>query len=649
MKRKALYISLLLSAFSFLNTYGQESLSGLQVNPILQQKAKSKKTFKADVSKSVFELPFITDFAKEVGYPDTAYWVDDFAFINLNYPLDPPSIGVATLDAIDETGKLYTNASSLPFPADTLTSKIINLNYPVDDSVYISFYYEPGGLGDTPEINDSLLLDYYSEDSSRWYNVWNVRFNNVDTVLYEYHLHNDSTYIIRKDSVNLSEIFQQVVLPVNNEIFLNDTFQFRFRNYASITASADVEGSMGNSDHWHVDYIRLDTGRTINDTISKDASIVTPIRSFLRDYNAIPHEHYGQILINAIKDSTYLSFANLYDNTFVWGLDYVIEDMNGPYSKTIIGQEGDDISPNDNIEYGLELNYEFPFDPFTDSSLFRLRGILDIDDAQDDVYRWNDTTTFYQKFYNYYAYDDGTAENGYGIIGEGTENAMVAMRFDTYMEDTIRGIQIYFNQTKPSTNTKYFKIQVWNDDNGIPGNIVHTSSIQVRPTDQGLNEFTLIKFDEIVEVGEVFYIGWQKQNLTDMLNVGFDINRVNNDKVFYKFASGWNESELKGTIMIRPVLGKTLDIINSTTKLNEQEIKLTIYPNPANNYLTVDIQDYTDSDYQYEIFDSFGRIHQNNVSANSPIDISNLSPGVYFIRISYPGKQAATRKFIIIR
>ena len=647
MKKRILYISLLLTVFSFVNVYGQERLSGLQFNPVL--KKKSKEATKVDISKSVFTLPFITDFAKSIGYPDTAYWVDNFAFINLTYPINPPSIGTATLDALDETGKLFSNASSMPFPADTLTSKIINLNYPVDDSIFISFYYEPGGLGDNPEINDSLLLDFYSEDSSQWYNVWNVRYNNVDTILYEYHLHNDSTYIITKDSINLTEIFQQVILPINDEIYLNDTFQFRFRNYASITASADVEGTMGNSDHWHIDYIQLDSGRAFNDTIRKDAALLTTVNSILKNYTAIPHQHYGQILIESIKEErAYLSFINYYDNNFAWNLDYYIYDMNSAYSHHISGQSGADLLPHIKTTYGLYLNYEFPFNPYSDSSLFKIQGVVEIDSSQHEIYRWNDTTTFYQKFYNYYSYDDGTAENGYGIIGEGTENAMVAMRFDSYMKDTIRGVQIYFNQNA-NNDDRYFNIHVWDDNNGKPGDIIYTLSYQLLPKDQELNEFKLFKFDEIVEVDEVFYVGWQKQDLTDMLNVGFDLNQINNNKLFYKFSSDWKQSELEGSVMIRPVLGKSLDIINSIPDFDEQEIKINIYPNPADNYLQVNIEGNNISNYQYEIFDSFGRIHQSNISTDSPIDISNLSPGIYFIRINYPGKKAVTKKFIIIR
>ena len=85
----------------------------------------------------------------------------------------PPSIGVVTLDALDENGLIYTHAETQPFGADTLTSNPIKLDcYNISDSLYFSFYYQPGGasrsyppvewerIGDHPETDDSLVLEF---------------------------------------------------------------------------------------------------------------------------------------------------------------------------------------------------------------------------------------------------------------------------------------------------------------------------------------------------------------------------------------------------------------------------------------------------------------------------------------------------------
>ena len=89
-------------------------------------------------------------------------WLDNFAYVNETYPIDPPTIGVATLDGLNEKGLPYNKSSVLAYGiADYLTSRPIDLGgLANNDSVYFSFFYEPKGYGDYPNKNDSLLLEF---------------------------------------------------------------------------------------------------------------------------------------------------------------------------------------------------------------------------------------------------------------------------------------------------------------------------------------------------------------------------------------------------------------------------------------------------------------------------------------------------------
>ena len=49
-----------------------------------------------------------------------------------------------------------------------------------------------------------------------------------------------------------------------------------------------------------------------------------------------------------------------------------------------------------------------------------------------------DSMVYRQGFYNYYAYDDGTPEMGYGVVPSG---AAFAVRFELSDYDTISGVQ----------------------------------------------------------------------------------------------------------------------------------------------------------------------------------------------------------------
>jgi hypothetical protein len=69
-------------------------------------------------------------------------WFDNYAFWNTTYPVLPPTIGVATLDGLNEFGLPYNNTNTSTFgDADYLTSYPINLSgLAVGDSVYLSFF-----------------------------------------------------------------------------------------------------------------------------------------------------------------------------------------------------------------------------------------------------------------------------------------------------------------------------------------------------------------------------------------------------------------------------------------------------------------------------------------------------------------------------
>jgi len=132
---------------------GQELTIGLQSNRLLKDNPAGQAKGLAD---DPVELPFFDDFTGSSCLPSPHLWTDNFAFINNSYSDRQITIGIATLDALDETGKLYERATPDGFEADHLTSRPINLMYPASDNIRLSFWYEAGGLGDAPESADSL-------------------------------------------------------------------------------------------------------------------------------------------------------------------------------------------------------------------------------------------------------------------------------------------------------------------------------------------------------------------------------------------------------------------------------------------------------------------------------------------------------------
>ncbi len=159
-------------------------------------------------------LPFFDDFSGHSIFPDPSKWTDNYVFINNTYSDRQITAGIATFDALDNSGNLYSTASPSGFKADQLTSQPINLNYTASDNLWLSFFYQAGGLADPPEQNDSLTLQFFAPAEQKWYSVW-------------------------KAEGSLDQRFKPAIIKIDKDRFLQKGFQFRFINYASLSSKPE--------------------------------------------------------------------------------------------------------------------------------------------------------------------------------------------------------------------------------------------------------------------------------------------------------------------------------------------------------------------------------------------------------------------------
>ncbi|MCA1741786.1 MAG: hypothetical protein LC630_04855, partial [Bacteroidales bacterium] len=150
MMRQKWFIYILLTALTSVHISAQEVITGLSRNNQLAGATTTPRLKDAAAVEPV-QLPFIDDFSADSLFPSSDRWSDMLAFINNTFSVRQPSQGVATFDCLDERGLLYDGASQLVFPADSLTSLAINLEYLPSDSIWLSFMYEAGGIADLPE------------------------------------------------------------------------------------------------------------------------------------------------------------------------------------------------------------------------------------------------------------------------------------------------------------------------------------------------------------------------------------------------------------------------------------------------------------------------------------------------------------------
>ena len=603
------------------------------------------------VGSDTLSLPFIDDFARGVGDPATTNWVDHDAFVNYQYPHDPPSIGVATLDAIDASGGLPSNANTTGYRSDELTSRALNLDVQAGDSLYMSFYYQTGGRGDASggEYQDSLILQFWDVQAQKWSSVWSAAYSRNDTTMYERRpLEGTEHRYYAGEDAHLR--FFHAMVPIRRSRFLQPGFRFRFVNYASV--SEEKPSTRGNVDQWHLDFVYLDSSRTRQDTVINDIAFVEPLKPLLNNYESVPWSHFPDASVFEMRDSLSITYSNLSDQSWNTTQRFEIIDRMGdnePFTftgGTVIG-----IPPHTTESYPTSINYTFPYEENRDSALFEIRSYMITDTIRERApYRWNDTIRYMQKFYNYYAYDDGTAENGYGFHGQGSQNVLVALRYTTYTPDTLQAVQIYFNQTLDSASQNSFALKIWADNGGRPGRLLYEQTGERPVYEDSLNAFHTYVLEEKIFLEGTFYVGYQKFN-SEMLNVGFDVNRIHNDRLFYNLGGQWNPSQMEGTLMIRPVFGEYIEPVLTSTPPGRREPEqpdVELHPNPVKDWLHIDLKNGRYHDYALAIYDMQGRMIRRDQRMDRSMQLQGLSPGVYIVHIRHRNRQAVlTRKIII--
>ena len=658
----------------------------------------------------VLTLPFFDDFTTSSVVPDKSKWQDRSVFVNKDFAYFPVNIGAATFDALDSTGKVYTHATWVPFEADVLTTNAIRLDSVFDpamrplspaDSVYLSFFYQPQGYGRKPEPQDTLILEfsYLGDTTFAYYDTVMVPLNEIlpsqfdtiysgDTVrvpegygcnpdLYKIAF---STYswedfiwlpcdsvmlpttawdkVWQVDGLSLEEFidknnsyFVQVMLPVLDEKYFYDTFHFRFRNYASV-ANEVIPSFASNDDYWNVDYIYLDYNRDKADTTYKVLTFSQRAPSFLKDYQVMPFRQYLADP-NSLREEFPMYIANLdkpgetHDASYM----YTVEQVNGDYGFWYDGGTCNLVPfyPGNNFQDTISCREHampkvaggFKIDDDTTSYLIK-HYISDSSDVNIIV----DSAIYRQGFYNYYAYDDGTPEAGYGIENAG---AMMAYGFNMIVQDTLFGVQMYFNRTKDNANELPFDLMVWQDLNGKPGEVIYTMESQEPEwADEGLYQFYAYLFEEPIALVGTFYVGWMQYE-NGSLNIGFDANNDHAENIFYYAESNWYQSTREGSLLIRPIIGNDLVLGQEEQQTESETGKLKIHPNPTRDYFILDEHELsTDPSATIEIFSIYGALVHNQQAVQKRVDVSSLSPGLYLVRMESKNK-IYTAKLLINR
>ena len=580
------------------------------------------------LAQTSIQLPFFDDFSTITGrpgidQPDPALWQPGSGvYLNNTMSTSHPTVGMASFDGLMANGLPYvrTNQFAQGY-TDTLASRPINLSgLSAADSVYLSFYWQIRGLGELPDVGDSLTVQF-QDRSGVWRTVWAV------------------TGGVPNNN------FVQTFIPVSTATYLHGAFAFRFRSYGN---------ESGPFDTWNVDYVYLNRGRSQNDRFVKDVAVRQALSPLLKRYTAMPLTQYVVNPTAETADSVTTDINNLFNNfNFTTFRFTVRDDLTGrlvqesPQTSTVLipalSPQRKSVRPTPVTDFG----------PATKAILRYKVDLLTTDDQNPSIpgvnLRRNDTISGRAVLDDYYAYDDGSWE--YGVqVGP---REQVAVRFILNKPDVIAGIRAVIVPFRTNQTNQPFVLSVFSNRNGQPGTAIYRKSFatQYAAYRNGFVDFT---FDQGISVRDTFYIGYQQISTSDttFLRLGLDKNSPFGQQIFYNGGSNWVQNQrsaalsIQGAFMLRPVMGGKASGLVTATPEPEPLTPLQAYPNPTSGVIRWESSRLT----RVEVVNLSGRLLYSLEPGRGQqtADLSHLPEGLYLLRLIEPDR-AVVQKLIIVK
>jgi hypothetical protein len=595
------------TAYFFLQTASAQ----IRIVPIesFQKPAGSSKSTTAGARIQALKLPFFDDFATATEHPNPALWQPSNVYINNTLPINHPSINVATFDGLNADGIPYnfTDANATG-PTDTLTTNPIDLaGMTAVDAIFLSFYWQRKGLGELPDAEDSLRLQFLNS-AGTWETVW------------------------KQAGDTASNNFTQSFVAVNQTRFLHAAFQFRFGAFGRTS---------GAFDSWHIDYIYMNRGRSATNLYIKDIATRQPVSFYLKRYSAMPLKQYLLNPAAETADTIRTDIVNLFNNFNFTTYRAVVKDQ---LTGAVLQQYQ---SPSEGIaalssQPKVMKPQPLPAGFSGQKAVLQTQFAVQTTDTIPGInLRRNDTIASVTVLDNYYAYDDGTAE---AAIQNTQRQGRVAMRFLLNKPDAVSALQVCFAPVKTNLKGQTAVFSLYADDKGRPGRVLFQKAAVISYA-SSRNGFVEIPFEYGVAVTDTFYVGWTQVSEDYIVAIGFDKNSPFGNQVFEGRGSTWDPNNPGGVPMIRPVMGVGKDA--PVTGVGEEpgaSSKLMVFPNPNSGLLLWE----NPAIQQIEIVDLNGRqiLSVHPTVGQDQLNVSHLVDGFYLIRLS-DGKKTVVQKLII--
>lgn len=587
----------------------------LRVVPIDQTRYQNEPVPEDDAglrTQAALDLPFFDDFSTtKTLAPSTGLWLPGSGvYINNSLTTSHPSINVATFDGLNANGIPYNLVNPLVQGyTDTLTSHPVKLAGRVAaDSVYLSFYWAAKGLGELPDSSDFLALEFFSK-TKEWVPVWTQQGYEVDT------------------------LFHQQFVAIRDPNYFHDAFQFRFRSYGR---------SSGPYDTWHLDYVYLNAKRSAKQPYLFDVAMRQPVSNVLKKYTSMPLRQYRVNPQTATADSLKTDIVNHFNNFNVLTSTFTLTDAQRGTEFLRNVQRSIYVEALKSQSLRVKASPLAPAAQLDSLHLISKFYIATTDTIPGVNLKTNDTITGKTVLSDYFSYDDGSAEYGVQV---NQKLGRVAIQYVLAKPDTIGGVRMSMVSFNKDISGQGFTIQLYGNKAGKPDQVIAQRSVAVRYP-AARDGFIDYVFAAPVAVPDTFYVGWLQIN-DQPVTVGFDRNSMlGKNSVFYNLGTEWaKETSLKGSIMIRPYLGKKAQGV-ITGNEPQAAAHAVFYPNPAKG----EIRWNNPSLRSIEVYNAGGSLVDTLLPSGSAqaASVEHLSQGIYIFRAT-DGKRSFVQKVLIAK
>ncbi|TGE08330.1 T9SS type A sorting domain-containing protein [Hymenobacter fodinae] len=568
-------------------------------------------------------LPFFDDFAGQAeGRPNEQRWLTTGGtLINNRFARRPPSKGVATFDGFRADGRSYGGVSSVGY-TDSLTSQPIDLSgLSATDNVFLSFFWQAGTLVGPPVAATSarptgLYVDFL-DDAGNWREVSQVRSSG--------------------DTTN----FRFRAVPINQASYLHKEFQFRVRVFGY---------QYNNRDAWSIDYVRLDRNRTAADSSFRDIALSQPLPSALRRYTAMPVTQFNVNPAQELTTRTRTTMNNLDPGPAPTPISWTgtLEVLpSGPTTQFLTGNRSLDAGRGGQQQPITGSLQAAPVPVSAAPKLLRQRITL-LSNETNPLTLPNDTISRVTELFDYYAYDDGSAEATLSLpIASTGPVTFYATRYDLNTPDVVRSIRLYPMATALGRTVT---VAIWEDSNNQPAATPKATKSFLIPASLPAGQaYVEVPFDAPVAVSGRFYAGYGQASSSQFVEVGVDLNNAPPANYFFiSLLNAWESISLattkspNGALMLRPMMGASP--ITAAAPANVAA-SYSIFPNPTTDGLVRVEGRYT----RATVLDALGRTVWEQPAAQAgqaQLSLQQLLPGVYVVRLTLANGLVVTKRLV---